>query len=115
MLTVVAQAVVLRCWGCARREGGLAVRRLLLTSRRTFMRITDDQLTTLREDGYIVVEGFLSPDEIATSQKLLADVYPTWEEYAKKPNWFQEVTGSPTSHWALKQFPSFPSELHMNV
>ena len=76
---------------------------------------TDTWLAAMRTDGYIVVENFLSPDEIAASRKLLADVYPSWEDFTKKPNWFEEVTGSPTTHWALKQFPTFPAELHLNV
>lgn len=46
------------------------------------MRVTDDQLEHWRTYGYVVVENFLSADEVAAALDEVAAYYPTWEEYA---------------------------------
>ena len=49
------------------------------------MRVPDGALDEVRERGYTLVEGFLSPDELAAAREALRLHYPTQEEYFADP------------------------------
>jgi hypothetical protein len=60
----------------------------------------------LVNDGYTIVEGFLSPEELAETQEAVYSIAPTWEQY----------TANPDQHppFAL-EFPDFPSRIQFNI
>jgi hypothetical protein len=49
------------------------------------MRITDEHVDQWREHGYVLVENFLTPDELAAARANLALYLPTSDEYAATP------------------------------
>lgn len=55
--------------------------------------VTDDQVEHWCSHGYVVVENFLSPDELAGVREDLAYYMPTWEEYAAAPARYQTLLG----------------------
>jgi hypothetical protein len=62
------------------------------------MRITDDQIAHLREEGYVVVEGFLTADELEACRAELHRLFPTREQYFANPDRYR----------ALPRFATFP-------
>jgi hypothetical protein len=60
------------------------------------VRVPDAALDDLRQRGYVLVEGFLSPDELAAAQDALWRHFPTPDEYFADPARFP--------HYATSQF-----------
>ena len=50
------------------------------------MHIGDDVLHQVRTDGYAVVEGFLTPDELAAAREGLFEQFPTHDQYFADPD-----------------------------
>jgi hypothetical protein len=49
------------------------------------MRVTDAQLATLKEQGFVVIPGFVPADELAAAQDALWQVFPRPEAYFADP------------------------------
>lgn len=49
------------------------------------MRVSDAQLATLREQGFVVIPGFIPADELAEAQDALWQVFPRPEAYFADP------------------------------
>jgi hypothetical protein len=47
-----------------------------------------------RQHGYVVVQ-LLDDDELKAAVEDIYEYVPSWEEYARRPRWFQETVGSP--------------------
>ena len=58
------------------------------------VRISDAHLDDLRHRGYLVVEGFLSPTELAEARDDLWRLYPHPDDYFADP---RPTPGSPTT------------------
>ena len=58
------------------------------------MRITDEQLASIDERGFVVVEEFLSGGELAAAQACLRENFPEPAEYFAEPERFPEFTTS---------------------
>jgi len=59
------------------------------------VRITDEQVAHWREHGYVLIPGFLSPDELAAAREVAYRYYPTAEEYYAAPHRYQNLP----IHW----------------
>lgn len=57
------------------------------------MRYTDEDLKTWREDGYVIVEGFFTPEEVAQARADLHKLAPTWEQYRDERSNWPETSG----------------------
>ena len=55
------------------------------------MRITDDHIAHWHEHGYVLVENFLTPDELAAGQANLARYLPSAEEHAAAPERYVQL------------------------
>jgi ectoine hydroxylase-related dioxygenase (phytanoyl-CoA dioxygenase family) len=55
------------------------------------MRITEDHLARWHEQGYVVVENFLTAEELAAAQANLARYLPSAEEHAASPQRYQNL------------------------
>ncbi len=62
------------------------------------MRITDEQFDRWQRDGYVIVEDFLTSDEVAAARENLARYFPTWEERS----------AAPYRYTSLQQWAEFP-------
>jgi hypothetical protein len=63
----------------------------------------------LVEQGFTIVEGFLSPDEVARAQEIAYSVAPSWEQHANDPERY------PVPSRLQYEFPDFPAALQDNV
>lgn len=61
------------------------------------MRITDDHLEAWENDGYVVVEGFLTPEELEAGHRDLQQMWPTWEELSLAPRRYPAIKGVVTT------------------
>ena len=52
----------------------------------TPMRITEDHAAHLRKHGFVVVRGFLTPEEVRAAKANLLQYVPTAEELAATPH-----------------------------
>lgn len=80
------------------------------------MRISDAHLAAVREQGYTVVEGFISGDELRAAQEALWLHYPRPEEYFADPEKYASFSRSqfsglnlfPYRSWALNRLAFHP-------
>jgi hypothetical protein len=49
------------------------------------MRVSDKDLATLREQGFVAIPGFIPPDELAAAQAALWQIFPRPEAYFADP------------------------------
>ncbi len=56
-------------------------------------RFTAEHEQHWREHGYVVVENFLTPDELAAARENYYEHFPTWDEYAAKPMRYKHLVG----------------------
>ena len=61
------------------------------------------------EQGYTIVEGFLSPGEVVRAQEAVYEIAPSWEQHASDP------VAHPVPDRVHLEFPDFPSALQHNV
>lgn len=82
----------------------------------TVVKVPDRNLQELREQGFIVVEGFLAADELKAAQEALWLHYPRPEEYFADPSAHQEYARSqfdgirtaPWQSWDLNRLAFHP-------
>jgi len=67
------------------------------------MRVSDAALDEVRERGFVLVEGFLAPAELAAAQAALALHYPTADAYFADPARFSAYAASPFA--GVEDFP----------
>lgn len=80
------------------------------------MRVSDHDLTRLREQGFAIIEGFLSPDEVATARAALWKVHPEPSAFFADPHAHPGYLGSqfagnrvgPWEHWDLNRLTFHP-------
>ncbi len=80
------------------------------------MRVPDAALDQLRDRGFVIVEGFLAPDELRAAQEALALHYPTADEYFADPDRYAHFRASqfagveefPYRAWALNRLAFHP-------
>jgi hypothetical protein len=72
------------------------------------MHIGDDVLDSVRTNGYAVVEGFLSPDELDAARVGLFDVFPSHDEYFADPDRHQRFVKHPFAGLQVGPFESWP-------
>jgi hypothetical protein len=85
------------------------------------MRVPDRCLSQLRESGYLVFEGFLSADELASAQEALWLHYPRPEEYFADPaahpslagDQWAGIIGAPWRSWDLNRLAFHPDLLDL--
>jgi hypothetical protein len=69
----------------------------LIWSRRNWgtprMRVTDEHLEHWRENGYVSVENFLTPGEVANAQRDLRACFPSEVHYRMAPGLFRDASG----------------------
>ena len=53
------------------------------------MTTREQYLNDWKTDGYALVEDFLAPTELATAQRELTTMFPSWDEYAAAPDRFR--------------------------
>jgi hypothetical protein len=85
------------------------------------MRVPDRGVAELRDQGLLVVEGFLGADELAAAQQALGLHYPSPEEYVAHPaahawlaadQWAGLITG-PWRSWDLNRLAFHPDLLDL--
>lgn len=85
------------------------------------MRVPDRSLADLREQGYLIFEGFLDADELAAAQEALWLHYPRPEEYFADPaahawlaasQWAGQIRG-PWLSWDLNRLVFHPDLLDL--
>ena len=80
------------------------------------MRVSDADLDALRERGFMVVEGFLGPDEVAEARSALWEEFPSPEAYFADPeaharlqeHQFLGNRPGPWTPWALNRLAFHP-------
>ncbi len=80
------------------------------------MRIADASLDEVRDRGFCLVEGFLSPDELTAAREALWLHYPRPEEYFADPSRFPDYAGDqfggvlefPYRSWSLNHLAFHP-------
>ena len=85
------------------------------------MRVPESCLTELREQGYLVLEGFLGADELAAAQEALWLHYPRPEEYFANPaahawlatDQWAGIVGGPWRSWSLNRLAFHPDLLEL--
>ena len=63
----------------------------------------------LDEQGFTILEGFLSPEEVTEAQTALYSIAPSWEQHASDPS------THPVPERLQREFPDFPTALQRNV
>ena len=71
------------------------------------MRITDEHAAQLRDDGFVVVRGFLSPTEVAAARGHALQYFPTAEELSATPQRYGAIFED--SEHLQVEFPFAPS------
>ena len=72
------------------------------------MHIADDVLDRIRTDGFAIVEGFLTPDELAAARAGLFDEFPTHEQYFADPDAHASVVAHQFAGLRVGPFRSWP-------
>ena len=67
------------------------------------MRVADAALAELRDQGHVLVEGFLAPDELETARQALWLHFPRPDEYFEDPERFSKYAGSQFA--GVEEFP----------
>jgi Phytanoyl-CoA dioxygenase (PhyH) len=78
--------------------------------------ISDDYLDQVRTQGFAIMEGFLSPDEVGAAREAMFEIYPTPERYFADPaphqhlvaSQFSGLTVAPFRSWALNRLAVHP-------
>ena len=55
------------------------------------MRVADEFLDAVRTQGFAIMEGFLSPDEVETAREALFAIYPRPEQYFADPESYRHL------------------------
>ncbi|HXE51819.1 MAG TPA: phytanoyl-CoA dioxygenase family protein [Tepidisphaeraceae bacterium] len=76
------------------------------------MRITDQHIETLVRQGYVVVPGFLTPDELTAARADMLKYFPTPQELAATPNRYGWIFDDP-EHLQI-EFPFAADALNHN-
>lgn len=71
------------------------------------MPITDETLERVRAEGYAVVEGFLTSDELAAARAGVFELFPTPEEYLAAPEAHARVVRHQFAGLRLGPYPSW--------
>lgn len=71
------------------------------------MRIGDDVLERVRTDGFAIVEGFLTADEVAAARAGLFEEFPTHEQYFADPDRYAHVVAHQFAGLRVGPFPSW--------
>jgi ectoine hydroxylase-related dioxygenase (phytanoyl-CoA dioxygenase family) len=74
------------------------------------MEITENQIEHWKRHGYVIVENFLSPEELAEAEENIDRYMPTWEEYVAHRQRYVSMTGNANtpqtpSGWVVNNFP----------
>jgi hypothetical protein len=80
------------------------------------MRVSDEQLAEVWDQGFTVVEGFLDPETLKAAQQALWTTYPRPEAYFADPEAHPRYAASqfggirlfPYKDWALNRVPVYP-------
>jgi Phytanoyl-CoA dioxygenase (PhyH) len=72
------------------------------------MHIGDDILDAVRTDGYAVMEGFLSADELAAAREGLLDEFPRPDDYFADPDLYVHLVKHQFAGLRLGPFASWP-------
>ena len=72
------------------------------------MRIDDEVLHRVRTEGFAVVEGFLTSDEVAAARAGVFDEFPTHEQYFADPAAHTSVVAHQFAGLRVGPFPSWP-------
>lgn len=56
------------------------------------MRISDKHLSALRDDGYVIIKNFLTPQELEKARAAFGEYYPTAQELQRWPHRFGGLT-----------------------
>jgi len=67
------------------------------------VRVSDAALDQLRDQGYVLIEGFVAPDELQAAQQALWLHFPRPEEYFADPGGFSRYAGSQFA--GVEEFP----------
>jgi len=59
------------------------------------MKPAEDQINQLSEHGWVLIEDFLSQDEISTVREALSQHYPSVEAYEAKKQNYAHLQGDP--------------------
>lgn len=74
------------------------------------MRITAEHLATWEREGYVVVEDFLTADELAAARENFSRYYPTWEDFSAHRPRYGSLLGSGFA--GMSEFPFAGSALN---
>jgi hypothetical protein len=72
------------------------------------MHIGDDVLDEVRTDGYAVVEGFLSPDELEAARAGLFEEFPRHDDYFADPEQYSHLVRHQFAGLRIGPFDSWP-------
>lgn len=80
------------------------------------MRVSDEKLAQVWDQGFTVVEGFLDPQTLKTAQDALWGIYPKPEDYFAAPEAHSRFSRSqfsglrlfPYQDWGLNSLPVYP-------
>ena len=72
------------------------------------MHIGDDILDAVRSNGYAVMEGFLTADELAAARAGVFDEFPTPDDYFADPDQFRNLVKHQFAGLRLGPFTSWP-------
>lgn len=80
------------------------------------MRVSDEKLAQVWDQGFTVVEGFLDPQTLRAAQEALWATYPRPDDYFADPTAYPKYAASqfagirlfPYRDWALNQVPVYP-------
>jgi Phytanoyl-CoA dioxygenase (PhyH) len=80
------------------------------------MHISDQVLGDIRTNGYAVMEGFLSPHELAAAREAMFKIYPPPDVYFADPSSHADLVAhpfaglrrGPLTHWALNRIAFHP-------
>jgi hypothetical protein len=77
--------------------------------------ISDRDYEHWRDHGYVIV-SLLDDDHVKAAVEDIHEYMPSWEEYARRPRWFQETVGSPIARpgWAAT-FPFIGDALNLTT
>ena len=70
------------------------------------MHVPDDFLDAVRTQGFAIMEGFLSPDEVDAAREALFAIYPRPEQYFADPGSYRHLVASQFSGLTVGPFGS---------
>ena len=72
------------------------------------MEVAQQDIDHWHRHGYVIVEQFMTPDEIAAARENLSRYLPSWEEYTARAPLFADLRGSSlrsSPGWVRYEFP----------